>query len=172
MELMIALSLATVVIAFLFGSLYQNSFLDAQLKKAEASVMTHAHVQQRLDHICSHVTGDKGIYLDEDYTLHIPFDNGIDPEKEFCGPLPATLKIRKEQLILTLYGGKKKREQSLCQAKTMKCAFLYHDGKKVYLTQEWEKGEGDNPLYIELTIDQEPYILWVNHKGKEIPLQP
>ncbi|MCB1110596.1 MAG: hypothetical protein KDK64_06400 [Chlamydiia bacterium] len=170
MELMIALCLAATVLGVLFASLHQGIVSKAKLEKGASLVMTHARIQERLNQIFANIVEKKGVYVDKKKALHFEFDHGIDPEPPFCDFIAGVLEKKNNHLVLSLIAGEEKREEILCKATHLDYEFLYHDGKEVKTTPIWEKDTGDNPLYLKLTIDQEPYILWINHKGKEIPL--
>lgn len=174
MELIIALSLVVIVLGIIFSSLYQNSVLNVKHEKGATIVMQKAHIQERLDQIFANIPGkdQNSLYTDENGTLHFQFDHGIDPEHMFCDMILGKLELVKEDLFLTLIGGDKVRTERLCSAvKSLNYEFLTHDGRDMKTTNVWTKKETENPLYLKLSIDDEPYIFWINHQGMEVPLK-
>ncbi|QVL55734.1 MAG: prepilin-type N-terminal cleavage/methylation domain-containing protein [Simkaniaceae bacterium] len=175
MELMIALSLAVIVLGVIFSSLYQNSVLNVKHENGAAIVMQKVHIQERLDQIFANIPSEekRSIYTDEKGALHFRFDHGIDPEPAFCGMISGTLELINGDLSLSLMGEKEVRSERLCfDVNTLNYEFLTHDGHDVKTTDAWTKEEAKNPLYLKLSVDDESYIFWINHQGMEIPLNP
>ncbi|WP_316359523.1 PilW family protein [Candidatus Neptunichlamydia sp. REUL1] len=174
MELMIALSLAVIVLGVIFSSLYQNSVLNVKQKNGAAIVMQKVHIQERLDQIFANISDKEkqSIYTDKKGDLHFQFDHGIDPEPEFCGMICGKLEHCNGDLVLSLMGDEKVRSECLCpNVETLNCEFLTHDGHDVQTTDAWPEEEAKKPLYLKLSIDDESYIFWINHQGMEIPLK-
>jgi hypothetical protein len=101
-EILIALSLTAILLTFFFSFFSETAKMEKKLEKARMAITARAHVQTRLQNLLSSLqsTATEPSSL---YTKHIDqenspsliaiFDNGVDPEPTFSGPLMGRLYI-------------------------------------------------------------------------------
>lgn len=75
--------------------------MEEKIEVAKEAVFSRASLQMRLDQIFSCITpleGSEFLFTDEDpIEIHCIFDNGIDPDPDFSGPVQALLYVDKEK---------------------------------------------------------------------------
>jgi len=173
LELMISLTLATLVLGFVFSSLYQNAHLKTKLEKGSQVAMERAEIKQRLSHIFGSISkeGKGAFYKGKNQSLHFRFDNGIDPDRKFCKIVSGSLEVKGGNFILKVLGDQTERESILCSnVNAVEYEFLYSDGEKMLSKDTWGKKAETLPLFFKLTLNDLTFVFWINHAGAEVPL--
>lgn len=189
--MLIALSLTAVVLTFLFSFFVESARIEKKLDTARMAISNRGFLQTRLQTILSAIdTGSSEPYLytkqfekEKSISLITLFDNGIDPDPAYSGPIKARIFIDEEKnLCLATWplGMKKnipwRKEVLMPHVNSFEFEFLgkrtaSDHGKKEKIKPinatlawrtEWAKFQSGIPSIIRLRIVQE--------KSKE-PLQ-
>ncbi|MBX7066500.1 MAG: hypothetical protein K1X28_04660 [Parachlamydiales bacterium] len=89
--MLIALSLTAVLLTFLFSFLVETAKIEKKLDAARMCISTRGHLQTRLQTIFTSLDHSafytKTFEKEKSLSLVLSFDNGIDPEPDFSGPI-------------------------------------------------------------------------------------
>ncbi|HSW72545.1 MAG TPA: hypothetical protein VLG44_03960 [Chlamydiales bacterium] len=102
-EVSISLFLLAILLSFLFTFLSQTVKTKVKMANAKSYVLDRQHLSMRLNQVFSAV--QTGFYTEEEKghpALSFIFDNGIDPEPSFSGPVRGKLFLEKEHLTLQI----------------------------------------------------------------------
>ena len=102
-EIFVALGLMAILCATLFNYFKQSTVYSRELEYAKHHVFARSHVQQRLLQIFSNIADDGEFYTSDHRTnpLRFVFDNGVDPERQFCRSINAEIYL--DRLNQTLH---------------------------------------------------------------------
>jgi len=173
-ELMIGLSLTALIMGIIFTSLYQHVTVSGKLKNAQKEVFARARLQQRLSKVFGHVNPEKNTFcLTKDNVLMVHFDNGIDLNPAFSRIVLGKLYCLNNSLLFNVEGEENTRTFLLKEGvKAIHFHFLTIENNALVEKETWEKKEGEPPLYIKLTLNEdEHYAFWVNHLPEGIPVK-
>lgn len=170
-EILIGISLTTLIMGMIFAALYQQVTLKSKLEKEEAFIMSKAYFQQRLNKIFSNI--EHPIILTNKNVLEIKYDNGIDPELPFCDHVKGSIYLKNENVILDTQGEELHRIEILKRnVKTIKYHFLTIEKDEVVEKKTWNKEANAAPLYIKITLNKnESYAFWINTPPPGIPIK-
>jgi len=185
-EILIALSLTAILLSFLFSFLVGSAKMEKRLETARAEITSRALVQTRLQAVLSSLhAGSEHLYTkrferESSPSLIATFDNGIDPDPAYSGPILGRVFIDEEKnLCLASWPlGKEKKqpwrkEILLSNVKSFEFAFLgknngsKHDEKEhvsplnaaLAWHSAWAKSQSEIPSMIRLTVQKEKEAL-------------
>lgn len=174
-EIFVALGLMAVLCATLFNYFKKSTIYSHELEYAKHHVFARSHVQQRLSQVFSNIADDEEFYTSEHRTnpLRFVFDNGIDPERQFCRRINAEIYLDRLHQTLHLLTWPLHREKS--EAKELRNEILLkridslsYDFFKTnsFETQEdlntkmlekkssWSQKEGEIPSFFVIRLEQ------------------
>jgi hypothetical protein len=111
-ELLIALSLTAILLTFLFSFFVESAKLEKKLEKARIAINERSYLQTRLQNVlCLVDQGSISPYFytkvfekEKQLSLVTIFDNGIDPDPLFSGPINGRVFMDEEKnLCLSLW---------------------------------------------------------------------
>jgi type II secretory pathway pseudopilin PulG len=183
LELVIALGLTAILLTVLFRFFAGSVRMDRKVEDARASLYQRQHFQTRLSKVFTSIvprsslppsSGSSFYTLDEKSTGFVAvFDNGIDPEPAFSGPILGKVFLDDGNLSLALWPIEKKekklyrKEVLLRNVENMRFQFL---AKKTFQNPDaaaiainptlewrtnWPKNRWDIPSTIRLIVLQE-----------------
>ncbi len=143
--------------------------MDSSIEKMKQECFYKQHIYSRLNNIFSNVLlqaklpsmlSQSSIYWEKDkssdyYVLSVFFDNGIDPDPAFSGPIKAEIFVEEQSLwikYISLENHENIRRE--CLSKTIEdwhVKFLYTDPlnpKKTQLVSDWNKKDRKIPPQI------------------------
>lgn len=141
LEVLLAFSILSMILAFLFNSLRTSALLNEKCDRLRQIFFTRYHIQERLSQIFSNIEpclapllekGESAFYTSDQpcLSLYFTFNHGIDPEEAFTGYVQGHLFLDKNALILELtptdprYPTQKRREVLLTGAQSL--SFLFY----------------------------------------------
>ena len=163
LEVSIALTLTAILLTTLFSNLRHIIQNSAKLQKIKEKIYWQFTLRMRLNQIFETLqSGDDKIlfYTDEHpdahpdakgQALYFTFDNGIDPDPDFCQEITGILLHNKNNelcFIAVSKEGKTRKEVFLKKAKNVSLNFYHPEEKKLLCT--WK--EKKLPPIIELSI--------------------
>lgn len=92
--------------------------------------------------------------------LYFTFDNGFDPDKDFCDQIEAVLFLNKEDDLCLLIQSKEKtqrRETLLKKAESLE--FHFFDPLTLDWTKKWEESQEGLPPLVKLSIKQDKKMI-------------
>ncbi|HEY5259915.1 MAG TPA: DUF1494 domain-containing protein [Rhabdochlamydiaceae bacterium] len=155
-EVMIGLSLSAIVLAFLFQFYTTLSRSHLELAKSKEEVLSAQRVQLRLNQVFGAVS--EPFYLEKG-ALVFDFDNGIDPNPHFCGPVTGMLYLdEKKQLSLVTWSHLKepRREVLVPTVSTYELSFFDQIDKKAWVSQ-WKK---EVPAMTKLVVNDHTFVFF------------
>lgn len=174
-EVMIALVLTSILLTTLFN-FYKRLFITrSDIQKCKETILQRVWTQQRLaqifDKTLPEVEQEKGlIFFSTDHSnalgpvLYFFYDNGIDPDPSFCGPLKAMLYLSiDKKLTLSTFSG---REEILCE-RINSLRFSFFDEKEAVWKQQWSEKE-QLPLMVKMILDENPFVFFLPSANKMI----
>jgi hypothetical protein len=170
MEVCISLFLVGIILSCVFSFFSQIVLVEKKLKSAQKQVFQNQYIQTKLKHIFSQITtfssslGNTCFYSNKiDKTLNIIYDNGIDPDPNFSGPVFGKFYINsKKDLIFSTLAIKNKkkflREENILEnVENVKFSFL------------GEIDDLDDKIYINKLNNK---LAWYNFWPKERDFLP
>lgn len=163
LEILIGLSLMSMLLVFLFSFLAQNMRMEQKMEQARSALLERQNVQLRLQDLFTSLTRaqlQSPLYTqplsdDDTPSLILHFDNGIDPDPAFSGPLLARLYLENQNLCLVFWPleekNKWRKEILLTHVTHLSYQFLH---EKNWLIS-WPKERTDVPPLIRLQLQQE-----------------
>ncbi len=145
LELLISLVLFVIIIGILFSSFKELFLAKFVLKKDKETILTRQKLQLRLTQIFSNTTKlkcEKGVCL-------LTYDNKLDPDKNFRGPLEAMLYIDKGRLAFVTWPekGEGRKEILYESANFFKLSFFDTDKR------DWNSAYPKQPFMMKMTLD-------------------
>lgn len=166
--MIIGLALTTLLLTFLFSSYRHLVIAKVEVEKLQSALHPKFFTQARLAQIFDNLEPGCPFYTTKGL-LHFTFDNGIEPDPEFCGPLDGTIGLAKAtkgekraQLVLSIRDRKEILHKNV---KTLEFAF-FNPLKKEW-TSDW-RGSGSSPSIVRITVDQEEYHFRIPGVGIEV----
>lgn len=184
MELMIGLSILSLILVMIFSTLYQETVLNRRIEKIERETMSTIEIQQRLDKVFANVipmdstSKSRSIYSSEDRkSVFVFFDNGIDPDPIYSGVVKGSVGLDGTDLVLGIYENDKEEKPSRLtklrdNVKSIQFEFLFSCPSGFATIPIWDKAINFSPLYIKMILNQnEEYVFWMNHEPEAIALK-
>lgn len=178
-ELLISLSIMTVLITLLLRFFSNSVKIDHQIEEARSQLNTHEYLYTTLSTLFTSLISkshlppqmNSSFYtLDgKSQSLVAVFDHGIDPDPAFSGPIMSKLFLEHDNLILALWPldserGPYRKEILLSHVQSIEFQFLakkdpqHPSAKPIGRTAEWRanwsKQQEGFPSLIRLTIKQ------------------
>jgi hypothetical protein len=181
MEVMIGLSLLSLILGLIFSTLYQETILQRRIHKIQQETMSKMDLQQRLDKIFSNISptdpilNHRSMYSsDNQESLFVFFDNGIDPDPAFSGIVQGLISLDETKLLLHYYIDDKPARTMILKENIQSLAFEFmmqtSDGISTLAT--WDKKINFSPLYVKMILNkEEEYVFWVNRECEPTPLK-
>jgi len=166
-EALISFSLISILVGFLFASLYQQSACRSKVEKRSVSVMKRAKVQQTLSKIFANLSQDvENIYTKEG-VLHFEFEQELIPDVNLSGLITASLYAANNALYLRMEKEKEERIEKLKEGVShLSFRFLALEDKGVVEVAHWDREKHPKksvPLYIKIILNEsEAYAFWVS----------
>lgn len=171
LEVMIALSLAAILLSVVFSTYRQITMAQVKLEKTQVEVLANKTLQQRLSQLFSHLNFEKEVLKDKKtervpaiYTFNLPeskglalilnHDNGIDPDPSFCNTVKSELYLSlKNELCLATYSstGAKRIEILKSHVSELRFSFFEPYAEKPYL-DSWEFNKEAAPPIVKLLL--------------------
>ena len=147
LEIMIALSLAAIILSTLLYSYKQYSLHYVNLTKCKEELLLKTKLQLRLSQVFSKIANHSHFYLEKG-KLFFHFDYGIDPRPDFCGKLQGLLYVdAKQRLPLISWSEKEEPRREVLFEKVSNLKFFFFDQKEKKWVGEWSKDKGIPPLF-------------------------
>lgn len=154
-EIMIALGIASLLLAVMFPHIRETMRMKKQIEVEKSFVFAKAHVQERLATLFSKTTHHFKTVQEKDSPLKLQFkfDNGYDDDENFRGMLTGYLWNDKGTLRLKFTGKQEAvREEVLLEGlKDVSFEFTSEQEGTFNTTPLWEKGE--LPLFFVLSVN-------------------
>lgn len=182
MELIIAFAVLSIALGAIFSSLYQESLLNKRIKTIEQEILPKVEVQQKLNAIFANIAPlDPSLKKCSLYSsgsensLFVYFDNGIDPDLNFCGTIKGSIGLDRGNFVLHLYeeGDEKPKRTTLLRknVKSIGFEFMLHGVNTINTVSKWEKISPTLPRFVKITLnDNESYVFWVNRECEPVLL--
>ena len=116
MEILIGLTLMSILLAFLFTSMTRSAQFETKIEAARGALVQRQHLQARLQDIFLSIR-DSSLYTkrlpgDKTESLIAIFDHGIDPDPDFSVPILARIYLDANQnLSLALWPLEKEKKK-------------------------------------------------------------
>jgi hypothetical protein len=171
LEVLIALSLASILLCGLFTFYTQIAKKQLELKELKRTVMPIELMRQRLNHLFAQAQTEQGDTPRFFYTVSHPdaigpalffsYDYGVDPNPAFCGNLKGMLYLNHtHQLCLATWSGQDSRQEIfLEQIESFKLNLF--DVKKKQWRHTWEKKDPLPPFFT---------MTWTTQNAPKEPL--
>lgn len=156
LEVLIGLSLSAILLTFLFSFFVESARMEKRLEMAHTAIAKRAHLQTRLQTIFNSLEGLRTQQEENEMTLFVTYNNGIDPEPAFSGTVMGHIFVDAEKnLVLTLSppGDEKRVRTEVLYSHVEKASFEFlgsaGDGKKekcrpitpnLAWRDEWQQG--------------------------------
>jgi hypothetical protein len=166
LEVCVSLFIIAILLSLVFGYFSQVVLVENKIKKAQSDVLICQHLQIKLKQIFSNViplpsSTDESIFFTEKKlsSINFAFDNGIDPDPRFSGPVIGKLFFESNNLKLDIFpiDQKQKIKKSEILIKNISKAefkFLNKSSKTnkwKWITQ-WSKEKNSLPPMIKLKL--------------------
>jgi hypothetical protein len=181
MEVMIGLSLLSLILGMIFSTLHQETVLQHRIHKMQQETLSKMDLQQRLDKIFSNISppdpisNHRSMYSSDSHeSLFVFFDNGIDPDPIFSGIVQGLINLDKTNLVLHYYVDDEPARTMILKENVQSLAFEFmmqtSDGISTLAT--WDKKINFSPLYVKMILNkEEEYVFWVNRECEPTPLK-
>ena len=183
LEILVALSLMTMLLSVLFSFLVQSLRVENRMGKARGLILERQNLQVRMQDILTslRVTGcGSALYTqkfpkEEGYSLVTLFDNGIDPEPPFSGAVIGRIYIDEDHnLALSYWPSNSDEKERRWRKETLfsnvsemqllflnpdeKEHFIHTDRPKVLWDRSWSKGKTAPPSMVRMMLKQNDEI--------------
>ncbi len=166
LEVVIALSLTSIALFFLFGYYHQLTVVSLEAEKIQERFSARQRLQTRLMQVFSDFpTGDKQegfLYTDTtseglNLSLIFAFNHGIDSDPLLCGQVKAMLFLARDKKlklrILPLEGKTEEREEILIE-QIDSIAFSFFDLRIDDWKSEWNKDAAAFPSMLKVILTE------------------
>ncbi|MEM7175628.1 MAG: prepilin-type N-terminal cleavage/methylation domain-containing protein [Chlamydiota bacterium] len=180
LEVLIGLSLASILLGALFFALRTQSILAKKLDPAHHQVSAEVHVQQVISKTLLKLTSFYTSKSQKGLILYFTIRDQVDIHPNFNGSLEGYLSIELVDgcscFCLTQksrINHKERREILLRDIKDVRCEFLSETAEGWKATTSWEKEKEPLPCFIYLTTiscqgDEIPFVFWLSNRNKPI----
>jgi len=152
LEVVIALGLTVILLTSLF-SCYRHLVLSkGQVEQSRKLLYPKLFTQARLLQVFDNLQEGQSFYTEED-VLYFHFDNGLDRNPKFCGPIKSKLYAKNNQLILKLGEEEKRKEVLHLDIDTL--SFAFFDLKQKKWVDQWRGTL--LPAQVCISINSEPF---------------
>jgi type II secretory pathway component PulJ len=178
LEISLAFSILSLILVFLFSTFRSCILLSSQVDHVRHLIFSRHHLHERLSQLFLKVEscvnplleiGEQAFYTPETSadslpsSLYFAFDNGVDPEIEFCGIVYGHLFVEQGHLILEVSPLKEKKSSKRrkeCLFKNVSSSGLtfykrpnaLEISKNLELYKEWPLKHSDVPYYVTLSL--------------------
>jgi prepilin-type N-terminal cleavage/methylation domain-containing protein len=152
LEVMIALVLAGLLLAFLFGAWGGLSRMTHQVERIKQKILSRQIIQQRLS---SMVSVMDACYTDEEKALFIKYDESVDRDDRFTGSLLCRLSLLKGELRLALTGKEGAAREEVLAEHVKSVSWSFFDFSKLEWVALWDEDAEELPVMIRLSIQEE-----------------
>ncbi len=148
LEFMIALSLLGIIVAFLFSTYRDLSLTKTILQKERQEILSRQKLQLRLGQIFSQLNT---LEIKQPHSYTFTYDNGTDPDLQFCGLLTGHLQIDpKHRLVLVSTSNQGPTRQEILGEEIKSFELKFFNRQK----GEWEnKYPSEKPFMMQLTLN-------------------
>lgn len=168
LEILIALSLISVIMSLLFSVFLKNLMIEKKMEEVRSSILERQHIQTRLQDLFTSLQTrgfPSPLYTetppkDSSPNLFFYTDHGIDPDSRFSGIVLARLYVdNKKRLCLGLYpqedGSRKKnrKEVLLSNVSKLRLEFFQSPPLPCLWVQAWTKGSPP-PSMFKIWVDR------------------
>ena len=182
MEVMVGFAIISLVLGMTFSSLYQETLLKTKIETMEKTVMAHVETQQFLDRVFANLISNdlqetkRTLYSLKDPRpkLYVTFDNGINPNSNFCEKIDGVLSVENEAFVFKLREGETSERTIILRenVNTVSFEFLTNGTTGMESFSTWDDTHNFSPSYIKITLNKdEDYVFWVNQSNEGIPLK-
>ena len=175
LEIMIGLTLLSILLTFLFHAMSQGIKMEMRVDEARKILFKRQHLQSRLQDLFLSLTPNRlpPLYTklfpnEKKESLILYFDHGIDPDPQFSGPLLGRIYLEGDgKLVLAMWPlekeSKKWRKEILLDGVDyFQFQFLGQKEKKeddeigpnFAWHKMWPKNRGASPSILRLTVSQ------------------
>lgn len=155
-EVIVAFALLAMISTALFTTFRRQTLLKVELTKAETALLQRKYFQERLSQILSQ---SKSLFTEEG-SLHLIFDNGIDPQTTFCHAVKSKIFLENDELLLemTPFEGEEKRQEVLFQnVEAISYRFVSFPPKKdltgnIIVPTSWTSKEVEMPRIVRISL--------------------
>ena len=175
-ELLIALSLVSILLALLFRFITNSIKVETKIEEARAALYPKEYLHTRLSSLFTALVPRSFVKNSSFYTLEqggiaAIFDNGIDPDPLFSGAIRSKLTVEQGRLYLTFLPleeeNPQRKELLLSGVKAIRFQFLAKknsstasaDARPISRTAEWRSSWSkecwDLPSLIRMTLELE-----------------
>ena len=149
LEFMIALSLLGIIVAFLFSSYRDLSLTKAVLQKERGEILSRQKLQLRLGQVFS---GLRTLELKHPHCCTLTYDNGTDPDIQFCGLLEGQLHTdAKNRLVLVSTSKQGSQRQEILGEDIKSFELKFFNRQK----GEWEnKYPSEKPFMMQMVVNK------------------
>jgi type II secretory pathway component PulJ len=168
LEVMVALTLTTILLSALFGTYRHLASAGSSLHVSKGHFFQRQLVDLRLRALFSEIQNSSSLYTTSHLqskgdALVFQFDNGVDPHPDFCHLVKGMLYLdsKKNELSLLTWPSSEKetsllnpssaRKEVLCSAATS-FTFQFFDSKEEEWCGSWKKEKKELPSMIKLEI--------------------
>jgi len=157
LEVTIGLTLTAILLTALFSSFRQIIQTNVKLQKARNEMHGYFVLQMRLSQVFESVQNSR--LQGSETSIHFSFDNGIDPEPEFCQKVAALFVANEKELSLKLQSktGKERKEIFLKSPKSL--SFSYFDPKEKTWVKKWNNKTLPPQIKIEMGKEKWTFLL-------------
>jgi hypothetical protein len=173
LEVIIALFLTSILLIALLNFFVRTVFFEKKIETLKKEVFKKEHLQIRLSNIFSHINKsfENYFYTEKEkntlLSLYLTFNNGIDPDPSFSGPVFGKIYIDQNDLKLTIYplNEAKQRTETLFQD-VKKLEFLFFTKEKNFEWQNnWPQEKQSLPSMLKLKINEESFAFFMPTKN-------
>ena len=149
LDFMIALSLLSMIVAFLFSSYKHLSLTKTILQKERQDIVSLQKLKLRLGQVFSHLNT---LETKQPQSCHLSYDNGTDPDIQFCGLLKGHLHIdTKHRLVLVSTSKQGPQRQEILSEKIQSFELKFFNRQK----GAWEsKYPSEKPFMMQMILNQ------------------
>jgi Tfp pilus assembly protein PilE len=180
LEIMIALTLAGILLAVVFNTYRHITLSHIKLEKAKVEVLANKMISQRLITMLSNLNIDRPSTQDKKtestsplYTLSLPesayltlnieHDNGTDPDPSFCHHVKSVLFLsRHHQLCLVTYSSNGEQRKEVFKENISEMKLQFFDPSEKEWMPSWDYNNKKLPPMLKLSLFS---------KQKEPPLE-
>ncbi|MBI2742285.1 MAG: hypothetical protein HYX48_00005 [Chlamydiales bacterium] len=171
LEVVIALSLTSILLFFLFGFYRQLTLLDVQAEKIQERISAREKTQLRLMQIFSNLPPEDEktpplFYTEStpegvDLSLVFSFDQGVDTEEKLSGKVRGVLLLTKKGLLelhtLPLEGESIRRREVLMQ-QVNSLSFSFFDPIKESWVTSWDQENESLPPMVKISLKEKEEV--------------
>ncbi len=169
LEVMIGLSLTAILLTTLFSNFRHLIQTNAEMKVLHQEKHWEYVTNLRLNQIFQSISEDanftSGPHEDiYDKALRFTFNNGIDPDPNFCQEVEGTLLIKKENFCLIIEPKVGEAREEVFLEGVSELSIEYLDPQNGSWLKEWEKDS--LPAMVKITIYKKEFTFTLPHANR------